>query len=186
MTRPVNYGSEEMLAKEAVAWAEAERKGQFCYGDLAAIAHTNERNVKVWADKWVTEGKVRLIAGHQCRRERKWFEVVPAGEITVPVQGDAYEQMWFVMRRSPRGFSPVDLVAQVAVTITKEEARAYCRHLLEAKYLTVVKKAGAGRCEAIYRLTNATGVKAPRAKRLTCVVDFNTGRVCPMVEVRHG
>lgn len=187
MTNKAPTNSPEMEAKRAVAWSEALRLGQFGYAELAIAAQTTERAVAFWARAWEAEGKIRCIAGHQARRVRKRFEITPQDEIHLVQAGDAIDQMWTVMRKSPQGFTPVDLTAQVALPLSIEEARAYCHMLLTAGYLRCVQKAQVTRKrEAIYRLITITGVKAPRVKRLRCLIDANTGAIRPMVEARHG
>lgn len=176
----------EAAAKKAVAWAEAKRRGQFCYGDLAVVAGVHDRWISHWARGWEAEGKVRCIAGSAEGRTRLRFEVIPEAEITVEMRGDATEQMWTVMRKSPQGFTPIDLIAQIAVEATVEDARSYCHSLLTGGYLRCVSKAVPKRREAVYRLVSVTGIKAPRLKRLRCIVDPNTGKITPMIEVRHG
>ena len=178
--------SPESLAKRAVALAEAGRRGQFTYSDLAAHVGAQIRLVTHWVREWEADGLVRCIAGSAESRTKKRFEVIPQGEIIVPMQGDATDQMWTVMRKSPQGFTPTDLIAQIAVPASIEDARAYCHSLLTGGYLRCTSKAVPKRREAVYRLIAATGVKAPRLKRLRCMVDPNTGKITPMVEVRHG
>lgn len=176
----------ETDAKRAVALAEARRKGQFCYSDLAVVAAVDLRWISHWAREWEAAGLVRCISGSAASRTKKRFEVIAQDEITVPMQGDATDQMWTVMRKSSQGFTPTDLIAQIAVEASIEEARAYCHSLLSGGYLRCVSKAVPKRREAVYRLIAATGVKAPRLKRLRCMVDPNTGKITPMVEARHG
>lgn len=176
----------EAEAKKAVAWAEATRRGQFCLGDLAVAAGVSDRWISHWARGWEADGKVRLIAGSAASRTRLRFEVVPDREIATPMSGDAIEQMWTVIRKSPQGFTPTDLLAQIAIGATLEDARAYCHSLLTAGYLRCVSKAVPKTREAVYRLIRPTGVKAPRVKRLRCMIDLNSGQIIPMVEVRHG
>lgn len=176
----------EAEAKKAVAWAEAKRRGQFYLADLSNVAGATERWISHWARGWEAEGKVRLISGSAESRTRLRFEVIPEGELRIEARGDATEQMWTVMRKSPQGFTPTDLLAQIAVEATIEDARAYCHSLLTGGYLRCVSKAVPKRREAVYRLVHVTGVKAPRLKRLRCIVDQNTGKITPMIEVRHG
>ena len=174
------------LAKKAVAWSEAERRGQYTHADLAVAAGVSDRWISVWSQEWTAEGKVRCIDGEGPGRTRKRYEVTAPGEIITPMQGDATDQMWTVMRKSPQGFTPTDLLAQIAVEATIEDARAYCHSLLAGGYLRCTSKAVPKRREAVYRLITATGIKAPRLKRLRCIVDHNTGKITPMVEARHG
>lgn len=174
------------LAKKAVAWSEAKRLGQYTHADLAVHAGVSDRWISVWSQEWEAEGQVRCIDGAGPGRTRKRYEVVAEGEITIPMHGDATEQMWTVMRKSPQGFTPTDLTAQIAVETSIEDARSYCHALLNSGYLRCVSKAVPKRREAVYRLVNTTGIKAPRLKRLRCIIDHNTGKITPMVEVRHG
>lgn len=173
-------------AKRAVAWAEAKRRGQFAYRDLASVAGVEDRMIGVWSRQWEADGLIRCIAGSAASRTRKRFEVLAEGEMRLELRGDAIDQMWTVMRKTPTGFTPTDLIAQVAVAVEIEDARAYCHTLLAAGYLHCVSKAVPKRREAVYRLVSATGVKAPRLKRLRCIVDQNTGKIIPMLEVRYG
>jgi len=182
--KPTN--SPEAEAKKAVAWAEAKRRGQFTYRDLGSVAGVDDRWIGFWAREWEAQGLVRCIAGSAESRVRKRYEVIPEGEIRAEMTGDATQQMWTVMRKCPQGFTPVDLTAQIALPLEIEEARAYCHTLLAAGYLRCVSKAVPKRREAVYRLITATGIKAPRLKRLRCIVDQNTGKIIPMVEARHG
>lgn len=178
--------SPSALAKKAVAWSEAERLGQYTHAALAVVAGVTDRWISVWSQEWEAEGKVRCIDGAGPGRTRKRYEVVAPGEIVVPMIGDATDQMWTVMRKSPQGFTPTDLIAQIAVEASIEDARAYCHSLLAGGYLRCVAKAVPKRREAVYRLVSITGVKAPRLRRLRCIVDPNSGRITPMIEVRHG
>ncbi len=182
--RPTN--SPAAAAKRSVAWAEAQRRGQYTHAELAVHAGVSDRWISIWSQEWEAEGKVRCIAGAGPGRIRKRYEVLADGEIAIPIIGDAVEQMWTVMRKSPQGFMATDLVAQIAVDCTIEDARAYCHSLLAAGYLRCVSKAVPNRREAVYRLIKANGVKAPRLKRLRCIIDPNTGQIIPMIEVRHG
>lgn len=182
--RPTNSPSAE--AKKAVAWSEAERRGQYTHADLATAAGVSDRWISIWSQTWEADGKVRCIEGAGPGRTRKRYEVIAQGEVAPPMRGDATEQMWTVMRKSPQGFTPTDLVAQIAVETSIEDARAYCHSLLNGGYLRCVAKAVPKRREAVYRLVSVTGIKAPRLKRLRCIVDPNSGRITPMIEVRHG
>jgi len=182
--RPSN--SPDATARKQVAWVAAKRRGRFSYAELAAEVGASTRWIAIWSKEWEAEGLVRCIAGGAESRNTKRFEVLPEGEFRLEMRGDAIDQMWTVMRKSPQGFTPTDLLAQIAVSATPEEARTYCHTLLTAGYLRCSSKAVPKRREAVYRLVNATGIRAPRPKRLRCVVDPNTGKIIPMVEARHG
>ncbi|MDB5658344.1 MAG: hypothetical protein JWS10_959 [Cypionkella sp.] len=178
------YTSADALAKAEAAWTVALRLQQFVFANISFEVSTTIPHAMHIVKGWEAEGKVRRISPPKGRRASKLnFEVIPEGEIRIaPVVGDAYEQMWTIMRKS-RGFSPPDLLSMCSVPLTLEEAGSYCRLLLTADYLRVVQKAIPPTKPAIYRLINATGIKAPRGRRLQCIVDPNLGTATPLAEV---
>lgn len=182
MTRP--YSSPDHQAKADAAWRAAVRLQQFCYANISYEVTINVRHAAHLIEEWEAAGKVRRIATEKGRKNKLHFEVIPEGEIRIaPVVGDIYEQMWTSMRKMT-GFSPADLVATCSLPLTIEEAASYCRLLLTGRYLKVVQKAIPPHKAAIYRLINITGVRAPRARRLVCIVDPNIGTSAPINEVR--
>lgn len=87
----------------------------------------------------------------------------------------ANDQMWDAMRAMPR-FTPTALANHANVgeaEVTVEAARKYCRALLQAGYLRVLQRADKGN-EAVYRLVQRSGLKAPNLRRVLAVVDANT------------
>ena len=177
-----SYNSPASKARIDAAWALALRLQQFGYAEIASGVTASMQFTMHFVKGWERDGKIRVIAPGRKGSERKLYEVVPQSEQKpTPVIGDATDQMWFVMRKFG-SFSPVDLVAHCSVLVPIEEARAYCRTLLATRYLKVVQKAVPNRKEAIYRLANQTGPKAPRKRRVTCIVDDNLGTVLPMLE----
>jgi hypothetical protein len=176
------YKSAAGLAKVEAAWATAVRLQQFGYAEIAsAISVEIKRAIQI-VGVWEDEGLIRVIRGNNRGRPRKIFEVLPEQEQRpAPVIGDCYDQMWTVLRKFG-SVSPVDLIAHCSVEVSIEDARSYCRKLLEAGYLRVVQQAVPGKKEAIYRLKNATGPKAPRKRRVTCVIDANLNTVTPLSE----
>ena len=109
-----------------------------------------------------TPGRWRLTQGPKPQRARK-----PA---------TAAEQMWAAMR-AMKSFSPTSLATHAdvgEVEVTVEAARRYCRALLAAGYLRVVQRADRGH-EAVYRLQQRSGLKAPVLRRVQAVIDANTG-----------
>lgn len=175
------YTSPASLARADAAWSLANRLQQFGYAEIATGISANIEFATHFVRLWEKDGKVRAITKGGNGRERKIYEVIPQDQSPAPVIGDAYEQMWTVMRKFG-SVSPVDLVAHCSVDVPLEDARAYCRTLLEAGYLRVVQQAIPGKREAIYRLKNATGPKAPRKRRITCIIDPNLHTVIPLTE----
>lgn len=83
--------------------------------------------------------------------------------------------MWRSMRMLQE-FSPLDISAHSTteeVEVTEEIAASYCRMLVTAGYLRVVRKAVPGRRTAVYRLIRNTGPKPPRERRVRAVYDDN-------------
>lgn len=180
----VPYTHPDYLAKAEAAWRAAVRLQQFCYANISYEVMTSRSHAMHLVLEWEKAGKVRRLDRLAGVRKKLHFEVIPEGEIRVaPMVGDIYEQMWTSMRKMA-GFSPADLVATCSLPLTIEEASSYCRLLLTGNYLKVVQKAIPPHKAAIYRLINITGVRAPRARRLVCIVDPNVGTSAPISEVR--
>jgi hypothetical protein len=174
-----SYTSAASKAKAEAAWATAQRLQQFGYGEFCRELSIPMEFATHIVRGWEAAGKVRVIAAH-VGTARKVYEVVPEHEMRfVAVPGDAYEQMWTAMRKLS-AFSPVDIAAHCATAVTVEEARAYCRLLMAAGYMRVMGKAVPGKKEATYRLCKVTGVKAPREKRVRCLIDENLGTIAPV------
>lgn len=178
----VNLNLENPRHKEYLdaAWPLALRLQQFGYYEIAANTGASLGLATAIVKFWVRQGKARLIvAARTGQGNRNLFEVIPEGELTLPAGGDAYDQMWTVMRKF-RAFSPTDLVAHCAVPVDVKLATAYCQTLLAAGYLGVTKKAKPPLTQAIYRLTNPTGPRAPRTRNIRCLIDSNTGQTLPL------
>lgn len=176
------FTSAASKTRAEAAWTLAQRLQQFGYAEIASGVSASMDFAMFFVRIWEKEGKIRAITKGANGRERKIYEIIPEAEQKPALSmGDGVDQMWTVMRKFS-AFSPLDLVAHCAVAVPLEDARSYCRTLLGAKYLRVVQKAVPGRKEAIYRLANPTGPKAPRKRRVTCIVDDNLGTILPMVE----
>ena len=170
-------------SKSDAAWTAAVRLQQFGYGEICRDVSISPRAAAEFVKSWEQDGKIRAIEATPLRPSaRKMFEVVPVHELrVVPDLGDGIDQMWTAMRKLV-SFTGIDLSAYCAAPVPVEEARAYCRLLLAGGYLKVIQKAVPNRREAIYRLTNVTGVVAPRERRVRCIVDANLGRILPLSE----
>ena len=164
------------------AWAVAMRLQQFGAAEISLAITLEQRVVAKIIRGWEADGRVRQIVGGKQSSPRAIFEILPMQEVKPPPQmGDAVDQMWTIIRKFP-AFSPVDLVAHCAVAVTIEDARAYCRTLLAANYLRAITKAQPGKKEASYKLIRPTGPRAPRKRRVTCIIDDNLGTVLPLME----
>lgn len=92
-------------------------------------------------------------------------------------QGECYDQLWRGMYML-KSFSYLDLKQHASIEISEATAKDYCKRLLAAGYLSVVRKADPHRgLVAKYRLLRNSGPMAPKVQRVQCVFDPNTGLV---------
>lgn len=181
MSHPFNPDAPRTQEIMAAAWPVALRLQQFGYKEIAAETGASLPLATGIVNHWVRLGRARLIeAARRGGRNRNFYEVIPDGEIAPPLAGDAYQQMWTVMRKFGV-FSPTDLVAHCAVPVDLKVAAGYCQTLLAAGYLRVTQKAKPPHKQATYRLTKQTGPHAPRARNVRCLIDTNTGSTQPLV-----
>jgi len=99
-------------------------------------------------------------------------------------QGQSREHMWRAMKMLP-SFTFVDLAVNASteeMRVTEQDAKDYVKHLLRAKYLTVLIPATPRR-KATYRLTRNTGPRPPMVTRAKIVFDPNLGRIAWVEEV---
>ena len=176
-----NFNGPLTAVKAIAAWNAALRLQQFGYSNISREISVSVAFATEIVRGWESLGTVRVIVP-KSGSGRKIYEVVAPHEVVpVVVTGDGVDQMWTAMRKLT-AFSAVDLAAHCAAPVSLEEARAYCRLLLTGGYLRVVQKAVPNRREAIYRLSNVTGVGAPRERRVRCIVDPNLGKTTPLAE----
>jgi hypothetical protein len=165
----------------AAAWTVALRLNQFGFDEIAAETGASIPLATKVVKHWVTLGRARLVvAARTGAGNRNLYEAIPEDDLAIPAVGDAYDQMWTVMRRF-RAFSPTDLVAHCAVAIDIKVATGYCRTLLAGGYLRVTQKAKPPHKQATYQLTKQTGPRAPRTRNILCLIDANTGSTLPLL-----
>ena len=182
MGTKATFTSPASKAKEVTAWAVAQHLREFSYSQLAIDAQITLVHATHITQLWKTEGRVTVINDDRRGSARLRFAVVPDFRLPVPADcRDAIDQMWAAMRKLG-SFRPTDVASLCAIGVAPEEAQAYCRVLLEGKYLRVEKTAVPLVREAIYRLARNTGPRAPRQKRVRAIIDPNAGTVTPMSE----
>ena len=175
-----NFQSPASKARELAAWTVAQKLGEFSYAQLSNEAQITLVHATHIARAWAVEGRVQLVADLPRGAGRLRFAVVAGFTLPAPPNArDAVDQMWAAMRKLG-SFRPTDIASLCAIGVTQEEAQAYCRVLLEGKYLRVEKTARPGLREAVYRLAENSGPRAPRQKRVRAIVDPNRGTVIPM------
>ncbi|WP_370270152.1 hypothetical protein [Nioella sp.] len=92
-------------------------------------------------------------------------------------QGRATEQLWRSMIILKR-FTFRDLIQTATINIPEATASAYCRDLLAAGYLRVLRKAEPKKGGiAEYVLIRHSGPRSPQVQRIKQVYDPNTGEV---------
>lgn len=166
---------------QAAAWTVAMRLKTFGYKEIAAETGANMPLASAIVKLWVTQGKARqTVVARAGDKNRNLYEATPRPEDLPPVGGDAYDQMWRVMRKFGV-FSPVDLVAHCAIPIDAKLATGYCQTLLAAGYLRAVQKAVPPHKPATYRLVKSTGPNAPRTRNIRCLIDRNADQILPLV-----
>jgi hypothetical protein len=165
----------------AAAWPVALRLKTFGYKEIASETGANMHLVAAIVKLWVDQGKARqTVVARAGDKNRNLYEATPSPEDIPSAGGDAYDQMWQVMRKF-RAFSPTDLQAYCAVAVDLKLATAYCQTLMVAGYLRVVHKAVPPHKQATYRLIKATGPNAPRTRNIRCLIDTNSGQILPLV-----
>jgi hypothetical protein len=180
---PFNPKNPRHAALMDAAWPVALRLQQFGYDEIAVETGASIGMATSIIRAWLDQGKARLIvAARTGHGNRNLYEAIPPAEETPAPGGDAFDQMWTVMRKYG-AFSPTDLVAHCAVPVTMVQAASYCQTLLVAGYLHVITKAKPPHKQASYRLIKPTGPRAPRARNIRCLVDANTGATTPLINV---
>ena len=174
---------------DGTAWAAAQSMGRFTAWTLAASAQRTVDDIETLLLGWLDEGLV--AAAGVGLKKRTIYRVVDqtaavAGNVTaqraVPV-GTAQGNMWNAMK-GQRSFTPTDIASMShtsTVSVSLEDATAYCQMLARAGYLAVIRKARPPKVEAAYRLTNWTGPRPPVLRRLRAVVDQNTNTIAHVV-----
>lgn len=168
----------ESTAQAALALAAA--LDQFGFADLAKKMEKSmtwaRRQVRAWIDAGIIE-QLPVVEGEAW--QWRMTASAKAGLVLAVKTRSPELNMWTAMRQL-KSFSPRELSAHATTettAVTLEMAQDYCRALMGAGYLTVVKKAVPGSRLAIYRLIKNTGPRPPRAKRVRAVVDDNTETV---------
>lgn len=176
--------AETQAAVADAAWAVALRMTAFGYGEIEAELKISARQAVRIVRGWLDEGL--LVAVQSGPGLRSLWKAAPnAARPPRPKARTAEDNMWTAMR-GLKSFTPTDLAAHSAspaLPVDADAAQAYCRSLLAAGYLGVMRKAEPGRREAIYRLARNTGPKPPREKRVRAVIDDNTNAIVVIGQV---
>lgn len=165
----------------AAIWATARRLGRFGYAHLSAEAGVGMRSVQALVRDWV---KRKLVEADGELGRQRMFRIVASAPEALPAAaiGSPRQNMWRAMQLN-RGFSPTDLAALATtdtVSVSVEDASAWCQTLARAGYLKILRKAKPPIKEAVYQLIANTGPRPPEVRRVAVVIDGNTGRVMHM------
>ncbi len=156
----------------------ARRTESFGYGDIQAGLSIDRPRARAIVQRWIASGQ--CVDRGRGFKKRAVFALTPEGRgeaVPVAEGRTAEDQLWTAMRGLKAAFSPTQLAGHCAMPVSPAEARAYCRFLMDAGYLTCVRKAIADRSEAFYRLVRNTGPLAPRKRRVEAVADLNEGTI---------
>jgi hypothetical protein len=168
----------DALAEAALA--AARRRDTFSYGDIAADVGLSMERATLIVRGWAAAGLAE-VAREPRGGLRKLFRLIGEGQAALRPAGRTPEDNLWTAMRGLRSFTPTDVAAHATndlIVVTLDHARAYCRFLLAAGYLRVMRKAEPVRKrEAIYRLIRDTGPKAPRERRVRAVLDPNKGAI---------
>lgn len=146
--------------------------------ELQAETGVAEATIRHVLERWVTQGHLAHAASRKTGKTRDARVYKVSAKTPQPFGSPEY-RMWQAARHLGT-FSAADLAAHSSVEggpVTLEEAHRYCRMLLGAGYLRVMSKAKPGKSPARYKLIKKTGPKAPIRRRVTVVIDPNTGEV---------
>lgn len=162
-------------------WATARRLGRFTYAQLSAEAGvsmwTVQRIVRGWQDR-------SMVSAEGLLGKHRLFAVSATAPVQLPAEpvGNPRQNMWRAMQMM-QAFSPADVAVHSTtdtVKVSIEDATAWCQTLARAGYLRVVRKAQPPIKAAVYRLIANTGPRPPMVRRISVVIDGNTGRVMHM------
>lgn len=162
--------------KQKEIWTKAKGLSEFSVADLAAFGISEETSRR-YVRRWLGKGKIRI---HRIGPSRTHFYAaireVRLDGTGMPIIPTPEGNMWRSMRLLGQ-FSPTDLAAHSSfggVQINQKTADAYCIDLVDAGFVTCVKKARRGVNEAHYKLVRNTGPEAPTVRRVKGVYDPNT------------
>jgi len=168
-------GPDLQTEASAAVWRALKElgRGTVTVADLIPSSGQSKQVISYVLDDLIKTG---WVAVERRRGEQNLYTVLKRG---APAFGPPEYRMWQTAR-GLRSFSATDIASHGSVeggAIGTEEARRYCRMLLDGGYLKVIRKARPGVCEARYQLIRNTGPKPPVKRRVTVLVDPNTGDV---------
>lgn len=159
--------------QERRAWSVACAMETFTVYSLSARAQVRVDLVRKMVPAWGREGRA-VCEGKGARRRHVWR--VTGGRRMPALTHSPTENMWRTMRHLG-SFTPADvkmIACTPAAPVSDEDAQSYCRMLMRAGYLRVLRPAQPGRAAALYALDRNTGPRAPVERRVRAVWDPNT------------
>lgn len=159
--------------QERRCWSVACCMGSFTVYSLSARAQVRVDVVRRLVPAWGRDGRA-VCEGKGARRRHVWR--VQGGRRMPPPTFSPTQNMWNAMRHLPSfNWADIrDLADTPDTPVTPEDAQAFCRMLMRAGYLRVLRPAQPGRAPALYALDRNTGKRAPVERRVRAVWDPNT------------
>lgn len=159
--------------QERVAWTAACQLKSFTVYGLSAQTGVRVDVLKKAVPTWARDGRIEVV-GHRGLRRKLWRAV--RGKAMPKPSADPAQNMWRTMRHL-NSFTPIDVQMHSNTDdarVAAEDAQAFCRQLLRAGYLRVLRKAKPGVAPAMYALVRNTGPIAPVERRVRAIWDPNT------------
>lgn len=180
LSRVTRVTTKNRAAITEAAWAFVQTKHDFSYRDICGQLHITLEAATAIVRGWESEGAVITVREGRGNAHRLWAAVKGFVRKQPPRTRSAEENLWTAMR-GLGSFTPTDLAAHATtdtVQVGADKAAEYCRSLLAASYLKVIRKAQpSSHREAIYSLVRKTGPQPPTEKRVRALFDPNTQEV---------
>lgn len=176
--RPPAHPNALLLQVEAACAylaSRAQADQPFSVADIADALTLRQARAYAVIRRMVKDGRAEVSDPRKGPIAGLWRPADKAPPTTPRKAATATDQMWAAMR-AMASFSPTSLANHADVgtaDVTVEAARTYCRALMQAGYLRVIRRAGTSN-EAVYRLLKRSGPTAPILRRIQAIVDRNT------------
>lgn len=162
----------KISVSEIVARAKVNRSTALRY--LKALTASGHLEFTAGAPGQPGSWHLKQDVGHHAPRIR-----ADGSKVT---QGEVCEQLWRAMYML-KVFTFNDLIQHATIEIPEATAKDYCKRLLAAGYLGVLRKANPAASQvASYRLIRHSGPKSPQVQRVRQIFDPNTGAVYSLGE----
>lgn len=189
--RAARYERAGALTPRDRMWAALRALGECSAAEVAHLSGQRPDSVRSYLDALAAAGLI-VREQERCSRLLDRYRLLTDTGVDAPrltrdgrpvTQGVGRKRMWDALR-TLREFDHRELAALASDAqhqVAEDEAQTYCKHLLQAGYLTISREAQRGRCAAPRRLrfvpARNSGPRAPMVTARKEVLDANTGRI---------